>query len=117
MKYYKHPAYIGYANELPKKDDRHKDFEKQYNERGFDDSVTWSLDDMLIRWSAPRLERLIEIDKEIIDEPELIKNLETMLEGFQLYLSDDFDEFNKKHMKKLDKSFKLLAENYRGMWW
>lgn len=117
MKYYEHPAYVGYADSLPKNDDRLKEFKKQYNKYGFDDSVTWSLDYMLVKWLTPRLERLIEIDKEFIDEPELIKDFETMLKGFKLYISDEFDEFNSKHMKKIDKSFKLLAKNYRGMWW
>ena len=118
MKFYKHPSYIGYADSKDlKKDKRQVAWETQYNEKGFDDTVTWSLDYMLVKWLTPRLERLIEIDKEIIDEPELIKDLETMLSGFKLYLSDDFNEFDKKHMKRINKSFKLLAKNYRGLWW
>lgn len=116
MKFYEHPSYSGYANELTK-DSRMEEWEKDYNERGFDDTVTWSLDDTLIKWLTPRLERFLEISEQITDADEFHNDVREMLYGFKLYTSTDFSEFNEEHIKKLNKSFELLAKNYRGLWW
>jgi ATP-dependent helicase/DNAse subunit B len=115
--YCNHPSYCGYADTMSHDDDRHEKWEKQYNERGFDDSVTWSFDCKLVEWIIPRLERFIEISEETTNADEFHAKCKVMLEGFKFYLSDDFNEFNEKHMEIIDKSFKLLAENYRGLWW
>lgn len=114
MHFTEHPSYDGL---LEKKDKRCEEYKKDYDTRGFDDSVTWSLDDSLIRWLTPRLTRFLEISEETTDAPEFHENVKKILIGFELYTSDEFEEFNKEHMKKLDESFKILAKIYRGLWW
>lgn len=116
MKFHEHKSYLGFANEMPN-DNRIPAWEKQYNEWGFDDTVTWSLDDSLIKWFTPRLRRFLEISEEITDAPDFHKDVEEMLKGFDLYLSGSFNEFDKEHIQQLNKSFELLTTSHRGLWW
>lgn len=114
MHFTKHPSYDGL---LEKTDKRCKAYKKDYNTRGFDDSVTWSLDHSLIHWLTPRLKRFLEISEQTIDNDELHANVKEMLKGFENYYNGSYDEFNKKHTKELDKSFKILAKIYNNLWW
>jgi len=119
LKFYEHPGYIGYAGDKDMANDyRQQAWERQYFERGFDDTVTWSLDEMLIKWLTPRLKKFLEFSEDFTgDNDEFHKDVKEMLKGFEFYLSDEFDEIDKKHVKKVDKSFKLLAKNYKKLWW
>jgi hypothetical protein len=121
MKWYEHPAYIGFYNQKDVRKSRSKDILKrakeQFESQGFDDSVTWSLDNSLIQWLVPRLKRLIEIQSEVLDEPELMIELIVMYDAFEFYLSDDFDDTNIKHIEKMDNALDLLKKNFRGLWW
>ena len=114
MHFTEHPSYDGL---LDKDDKRTKKAKKDYNKRGFDDSVTWSLDDSLTHWLTPRLRRFLELSEGYTLADDFHKDVRKILKGFELYCSDDFNEFNPKHLKKLNKSFRLLAKNYRGLWW
>ena len=102
---------------LSSTDKRYKKYEIDYKQRGFDDSVTWSLDYSLIKWLTPRLHRFLEISEDFIDDPKLHKDIRKILKGFDLALSDNFDDFDKKQVKQVDKAFKLLAKNYKKLWW
>jgi hypothetical protein len=116
-KFYEHKSYLGFANKLPN-DPRQPQWEAEYNKTGFDETVTWSLDDSLIKWFTPRLRKFLEMSLETTaNADDFHKDIKKILKSFDLYLSTEYDEFNKKHTKKLDKSFKLLAKNYRGLWW
>jgi hypothetical protein len=113
-----HKSYNGYANTMKPDDDRHEVWQEQYNERGFDDSVTWSLDYQLIGWFIPRLERFIEITSDVnLDDDNYTAMAREMLEGFKFAQSPEYNEFNQEHNDKVKRSFELLAENYRGLWW
>lgn len=116
-KFYQHPSYDGLANTCPPDDARMSSWEEQYNTQGFDNTVTWSLDDSLIRWLTPRLERFLEISKDCVDEPEFHNDIQIMLDGFNHYLSDEYNEYNAESSAKLTHSFEILAKNYRGLWW
>lgn len=115
-KFYDSPAYIGYANEQPD-DKRIPKWEEQFNKQGFDDSCTWSLDYTIIKFITPRLKRFLEIHKEMSPEDDFNWELQHMLDGFELYLSTSFNEFNEEHKKKVDNSFYILSKCYRGLWW
>ena len=99
-------------------DDKHyKEYKKDYQQRGFDDSVTWSLDYSLMRWLSPRLQRFLEVSEDGIVDDKLHKDIREILKGFNLALSDDFEDFNKEQVEQVDKSFELLAKNYKALWW
>lgn len=116
-KFYKHPSYDGLANELLINDDRMSDFEKDYNERGFDDTVTWDLHGSLIKWITPRLERFLEISKDINIDDDFHKDVKTMLTGFQFYLSGSFKDTDDKHIEIVNKSLKILNKVFWKLWW
>lgn len=117
-KFYESPSYLGYANDPDMVDDKRQEkWEKQYNERGFDDTCTWSFDDTLIRFITPRLKRFLEISEEITQADEFHADVRKMLEGFEFYMSGKFNDCDMEHNKVLDESFALLAKNHRGLWW
>ena len=102
---------------LSSTDKRYKKYEIDYKQRGFDDSVTWSLDYSLIKWLTPRLHRFLEISEDFTNDPKLHKDIRKILKGFDLALSDNFSEFDEKQTKQVDEAFKLLAKNYKQLWW
>ena len=118
MKYYEHPAYVGLAAELPLDDDRHPEYERQFNEQGFDDSVTWSLDYSLLVWLTPRLKRYRELAFQTIHSPELEKAVDEMIECFEFALEDEnYFSFNSEDQKKIGRGFELYFKYHRGLWW
>lgn len=113
----KHPMYCGYADTLGDTDNRLDTFREQCDTRGFDDTITWSFDYKLVEWIVPRLERFLEISEGFTKADKLHEDIKTMLEGFKLYISEDFNEFSIDELAKVTHSFELLAKNYRGLWW
>jgi len=67
-------------------DERWDKYKKQRLERGFDDSETWSLDSTIVRFIIPRLKRYLEVaSKVIIIEDDFRKNIEDVIQGFEIY--------------------------------
>lgn len=114
MHFTKHPSYDGL---LTKDDSRASEYKQDYNKRGFDDSVTWSLNHSLIHWLTPRLSRFLELSKETTEADEFHSEVEEMLEGFELYCTPEYNECKKEHVDQLTKSFKLLAKLQSDLWW
>lgn len=125
MKFYKHPAYIGYATANNGKK-RRKLWKKQFNEQGFDDTVTWSLDDSIVKFILPRLKRYYEIASNIIvmDEKRSEEDTETfeeaiksMIEGFEIQQADFNFDADPEKLAKYMKAWELLAKWHRLLWW
>lgn len=118
MKFYEHPAYIGYAcDENMINDKRQEDWEEQFNERGFDNTTLWSLDEMIVRFLTPRIKAFSEAYKDSVkDDSNFHLELQSMIDGFEFRLSPEFNEHNEEHMKKLDNSFLILAQNHSSLW-
>ncbi|MEA2037233.1 MAG: hypothetical protein U9O94_06995 [Nanoarchaeota archaeon] len=114
MHFTAHPSYDGL---LSQDDSRVVKYKQDYDKRGFDDSVTWSLDHCLIHWLTPRLRRFLEISRETTEADEFHNEVEEMLKGFELYCTTRYNEFKKEHREQLDNSFKLLAKLQSGLWW
>lgn len=112
--YVKHPSYDGM---LEPNDNRVEEYKKDYDTRGFDDSVTWSLDYSLIHWLTPRLRRFLEISKNTTQADDLHKDIEAILVVFEEYCKEEFDSFDREKRKSLDKAFKILSKTYSGLWW
>lgn len=76
--------YFGHVKEH--NDSRYKKYKKQRLERGFDDSETWNLDNTFVDFIIPRLERYLEISKEVIahEHKDLI-NINKVLDGLKIY--------------------------------
>ena len=114
MKYVEHPSYDGL---LTADDKRVDEYEEQYNTRGFDDSVIWSLDYSLVKWLLPRLKRFLEISENLVNADDFHADVKLMIEGFELFLDEDYDDYDETQVAKVDRSFQLLADNYKGLWW
>ena len=114
-KFYNHPAYNGFIDD--KSDLKYlKKFKKQFNTKGFDDSVTWSLDITIAKFILPRLKRYIKLaDKVIVIEPRYKKALDRMVRGFTL-LADD-NVFTHSDYRKVHIAFVELSNFHNHLWW
>lgn len=80
--------------------------------RGFDDSVTWSLDASFEEWIVPRLKRYYEVaDEHILIEPDFRQAIEEMIEGFSQ------DKFEDDACDKLQKAYDQFAKWHGALWW
>ena len=120
------PKYLGIPNicfSLTDKDDKREEkFKKQREERGFDNSETWSLRDTYVNFMIPRLEVFIELTigcpmgmtfeewKQILDQ--ILWSLK-FIQGI--------DEMNrtptKAEQKKYQRGMKLFAKHFTELWW
>jgi hypothetical protein len=116
MKFYESPAYIGLAKSQPT-DNRMDIWEEQFKERGFDDSCTWSLDYTIVEFILPRLKVFLEFSKKSTNDDEFHKDIEEIIKGFEVFMSEDYHVLDEDKNKLIQKSFDLLAENARGLWW
>lgn len=114
IKFYEHPAYIGYAS---KGDDRNAVFSKQFEKQGFDDSVTWSLDESIIKFILPRLKRYYEIATEVIKiEPDFKEAIEYMIYGFE-FMSQPNSDVDSRYGEICQKTFQYMGKYFSALWW
>lgn len=110
--------YYGYAFDKEMKNDkRKKRWNKQRREFGVDDSETWSLDVTLAHYILPRLKMYNKVAFNVIDAPELQKDVEKMIEAFEIIVSDDNYVPTKEQNEKVQEGLDLFAKNYRALWW
>ena len=102
-----------------KEDKRDKGFAEQRIKRGFDDSETWSLRDTISNFIIPRLERYQEIAPEMIQrEPELVDNINKLLEAFKLISRDDGALIlTKEEEKKMVDGLNQFSKVFMSLWW
>lgn len=101
-------------------DERAKRFEKQREDRGWDDSETWSLDIAFAKWIVPRLERFREITighPMGTTEEKWDKVIGDMVDGFKIMIEDDCIPESKKRLKKVTKAIHLFHEHFFSLWW
>jgi hypothetical protein len=103
---------------------REKLFKKQREERGWDDSETWSLDSTIARFVLPRLKRFKELNcgypsflssieewNEILDH--IIYAMEVISDE-ELYYGC---KLTKKDWKRVNKGFRLFGKYFQNLWW
>lgn len=107
----------GFSKDLKPDDKRLPEYAKQREERGFDDTETWSLAWVIARFILPRLKRFKEAH--CCYPPSLTmkkwdKKLQKMIDGFEeMTKEDNFDV----DYKKVDKALKLFRKWYYDLWW
>jgi len=115
--------YIGTPNicfSLTEKDDkREKEYSEQRIRRGFDDSETWSLRDTIANFIIPRLERYVEISKNILDQDEeLINDIEKFLIAMKLTARDNGTLIlTDEEEKQLDEGLDAFPKIFLTLWW
>lgn len=86
----------------------------QRRTRGFDDSVTWSLDHTFHEWILPRLKRYDEIASDVIViTPEFREAIDDMIEGF----SQEAWDYDEIAQVKMQKAYKQFSEWHGALWW
>lgn len=92
-------------------DNRQKIWKKQYNERGFDNTQLWNLDYTIIQFITPRLKEFKKNYDMQTKNDKVSKKLEIIIKEFEFYLSDDYNNFNEKHIKNINKALSLFSKN------
>jgi hypothetical protein len=112
--------------------------------RGFDDSVTWDLDGIFVKFILPRLKRFREIEKLGVpgklcylspeDENKLTETendfyyskvhaqwneiLDKMILAFELIEKDELSIENyEEQNKKIEEGLNLFVQYFRDLWW
>ena len=102
-----------------KDDDREKYYIKQRQERGYDDSETWSLRDSIANFIIPRLERFIEIDKEAsIRDQKHTKYVNLFLNAMKLISRDDgICIFTDDEAIQVSEGIEAFPKIFMSLWW
>jgi hypothetical protein len=105
---------------LMREDDQRQDYwKKQREERGFDETETWSLDQAIAKFVVPRLKAFKEdhvchphgMTMEAWDEI-----IQKMIDGFEEVLRRD-ESPSKYNSEKVQEGLSLFAEWYHDLWW
>lgn len=107
----------GLSSELPKDDPRLEKYAKQREERGFDDTETWSLSTTIAKILIPRLKVFKEttVSYPMGLTPEKWNDIiQEMIDGFEEVLKqDDWDNFD---YKKIERGLKMFKKYYMDLW-
>ena len=104
-------------------DIQHQEFCYQVEDRGFDDSITWSLFEPISEIITPLLKRFSELHKEYCDEPEFQENVNKMIVAFELMATfDEWDTFgttdeDRENRKKIEEGLEAFKNGWSGLWW
>lgn len=100
-------------------DDREKAYCVQRMKYGFDDSETWSLSDTIANFIIPRLERFIEIDKEVTKQnPALSKRRRQFLKAMKLCARDRGSlNFTEKELEQVQRGLEAFPDIFMSLWW
>lgn len=111
----------GFADSLPKDDDRIELYKKQRQERGFDDTELWSLDCTIAAFIAPRLK---EFAKQTCGNPVNIASFEDwqeilrqMVVAFDLMADKDRIVYTDEEDKLISDGLDLFRKYFHGLWW
>lgn len=115
--FYEHPAYVGYIDDP--EDPRYEKCKSQWEERGFDYSVTWSLDHSLLQWLAPRLEEYLKYSQNSIDDDEHNKSVSELVELLKWATegSGTYYSFAEEDTKKVALIWELIGKLGPSLWW
>lgn len=103
-------------------DEREIRFKKQREERGWDDSETWSLYSKITDFVLPRLKRFRELHKDYpmglsIEKWDDI--LDKMILAFEILQRDEYSSIDEAYRQsdQIKVGLKLFAEYYTDLWW
>jgi hypothetical protein len=106
---------------------RSEEFKKQRITRGFDDSETWWLDQVIVSFVLPRLKRFKEIScaipcnvahsVESMTEELWNKILDQIIEAFELIKKDEWSGEIEEKFNKIDRGLHLFADYFMQLNW
>ena len=92
----------------------------QRRTRGWDDSVTWNLNDEIIAFIAPRLRRFRELNDGYpgnMSEESWNAELDEMCWSVDWFVEHAYDPDLSKDRDRADRGIKLLFEKLPCLWW
>lgn len=95
----------------------------QIKERGFDDSITWSLFEPIGEIITPMLKRFKEMHDNYCAEPEFSEEVGKMIKAFELMATfDEWDmlgttEDDLENRRLIEEGLESFKNNYAGLWW
>jgi hypothetical protein len=102
-------------------DSRQPQWKLERQKYGFDERETWDLDSVFLGWIYPRLKMFREVNNchpAKMTEDEWNSILDEMIDGFECSLKDGYRTAEDSEIsEKLQKSLKLFAEYFNGLWW
>jgi hypothetical protein len=114
--------YYGVVNELDPKYERDKKripkYLRQFKERGFDDTETWNLSSVILKFTLPRLKRFREVNNGYpggLSAKKWDEMIDKMILGIELFLEDDAGD--KVKNKQIDEGLELFFKWFRHLWW
>ena len=112
--------YHGLVTTLERNDPRIPLFVSQYEERGFDDTETWSLYSGITSYILPRLKRYREIAVgypiKIGSLDEWASIVDAMILAFELLKISDDTQLSEEQEQLINKGLLLFANNFRMLW-
>lgn len=117
-KYLHKKDYFGCIPILGDDDVRIHKYHKQYQENGFDDTVTWNLANEVSRFLIPRLKRFKEVNiaypGDGITYEQWNEIIDRMIYAHEVEIIDSpTDEQWEKHKEGME----LFHKYYRNLWW
>lgn len=113
----------GLSGELDATDNRQEKWAKQREERGFDDTETWNLFNVVARFVLPRLIRFKEVTNGFpcdLTEAEWDEKLQQMIDAFQVWANCDDEAMtldDKEKWQRACDGAELFGKYFRDLWW
>lgn len=103
----------------------------QRRTRGFDDSITWSLDTQISEWIIPRLKKFREIGapkvtpghmimkKEEGAHEEWLRRIDMMIRAFEIAANEEncFIISEEQDAKDYEEGMDYFRKHFRDLWW
>jgi hypothetical protein len=117
-KFSKKKDYFGLIPTLDATDKRIIRLVKQYKKKGFDDTVTWSLDLEISKFILPRLKLFKKISNGYPGHDITAQMWDSMLDKMILaHKLNIKDEWNPGEYEKYEEGMDLFCKWYRHLWW
>ncbi len=93
----------------------------QRRTRGWDDSVTWNLDQQIAAWMAPRLRRFRELNNGFAHDTTFEKwdaELDEMIWSAEWYAANAYEnDKSKDDWERATKGLRVVMERLPELWW
>lgn len=114
-------TYYGLALALDRKDKRHRAFYKQREERGWDDTDTWSLASTIASFALPRLRRFKEIamaHPAAMSAEDWDRELDEMIFAMEQVTRDDGAwDWDEATGARVQRGLELFGSKFLHLWW
>lgn len=88
--------------------------------RGWDDSDTWSLDEVIAKFALPRFRRFMELTNGYpsdVTEEEYTLILEKIEYALSIAANQNYDELTMEEQTKVAEGLELFGKYFRTFWW